>query len=113
MLCSAANVSYILTVSNRKYTPTITQEQQVEGDRRIKVYQDWFYTHVMPPAEDGYSSSIMALPWTTGKPEYRDTYKSGPQRFTGEKFYFYNIGTYGNCPEYILPGMMRPILGLT
>lgn len=68
------------------------------------MYHDWFYQHIMPPAEDGHSSSVMALPWTTGKPDYRDTYKAGPQQFTGEGFFFYNIGPYGNCPEIIFPG---------
>ncbi|OAQ96457.1 hypothetical protein LLEC1_04447 [Akanthomyces lecanii] len=93
-----------------EYTPTVTEEQQVEGDRRIKVYRDWFYKHVMPPAEDGYSSSIMVLPWTTGKPDYRDTYKAGPQQFTGEGFFFYNVGPYGNCPELIFPVGSTPYI---
>jgi hypothetical protein len=58
----------------------------------------------MPPSEDGYSSSIMILPWTTGEPAYRDTYKSGPQKFTGEGFFFYNVGPYAQSPELIIPG---------
>ncbi|CAG9984813.1 unnamed protein product [Clonostachys byssicola] len=67
------------------------------------------YTDKMgkPPVlnpQDGYSSSIMILPWTTGEPAYRDTYKSGPQRFTGEGFFFYNVGPYAQSPELIFPG---------
>ncbi|KAJ4155348.1 hypothetical protein LMH87_000599 [Akanthomyces muscarius] len=93
-----------------EYTPTVTKEQQVEGGRRLKVYHDWFYQHIMPPAEDGHSSSVMVLPWTTGKPDYRDTYKAGPQQFTGEGFFFYNIGPYGNCPEIIFPAGSTPYI---
>ena len=59
----------------------------------------------MPPAEDGYSASIMVLPWTTGEPNYRDTYKTGPQEFTGQGFFFYNVGPYAQCPELIFPSM--------
>ena len=58
----------------------------------------------MPPAEGGYSSSIMVLPWTTGEPDYRDKYKNGPQQFTGQGFFFHNIGPYAQCPELIFPG---------
>ncbi len=58
----------------------------------------------MPPTKDGYSSSIIVLPWTNGEPNYRDTYKTGPQEFTGQGFFFYNVGPYAQCPELIFPG---------
>lgn len=87
----------------RDYTPTVTEEQQAEGVKRLKTYRDWFYEHVIPAAKDGYSSSIMVLPWTTGEPDYRDKYKDGPQEFTGQGFFFYNVGPYANCPELIFP----------
>ncbi|EHK40489.1 hypothetical protein TRIATDRAFT_296439 [Trichoderma atroviride IMI 206040] len=71
------------------------------------------YTHKMgkPPVlnpqvrfkVDGYSSSIIVLPWTDGQPVYRDEYKSGPQEFTGQGFFFYNVGPYAQCPELIFP----------
>ncbi|KAM0516399.1 hypothetical protein ACHAPE_005548 [Trichoderma viride] len=70
------------------YTPTVTAEQKAEGERLLKTYHDWFYEHIMPPARDGYSSSIIVLPWTNGEPGYRDTYKSAPQEFTGQGFFF-------------------------
>ncbi|CAH0051726.1 unnamed protein product [Clonostachys solani] len=85
------------------YTPSITAEQQELADKRLETYRKWFYEKVMPPSEDGYSSSIMILPWTTGEPVYRDTYKSGPQQFTGEGFFFYNVGPYAQSPELIFP----------
>ncbi|UKZ65400.1 uncharacterized protein TrAtP1_006593 [Trichoderma atroviride] len=85
------------------YTPTVTAEQKAEGERLLKTYHDWFYEHVMPPARDGYSSSIIVLPWTDGQPVYRDEYKSGPQEFTGQGFFFYNVGPYAQCPELIFP----------
>lgn len=57
----------------------------------------------MPLARDRYSSSIIVLPWTNGEPDYRDKYKSGPQGFTGQGFFFYNVGPYAQCPELIVP----------
>lgn len=89
----------------RDYTPTVTTEQKAEGERLLKTYYDWFYQHIIPPARDGYSSSIIVLPWTNGEPDYRDKYKSGPQEFTGQGFFFYNVGPYAQCPELIVPGM--------
>ncbi|KAI0111137.1 putative glutamyl-tRNA amidotransferase subunit A [Nemania sp. FL0031] len=85
------------------YTQTVTAEQKAEGDRLLKIYHHWFYEHIMPPTDDGYSSSIMILPWTNGEPNYRDTYKEGPQAFTGQGFFFYNIGPYAQCPELVFP----------
>jgi len=62
----------------------------------------------MPPSdEDGYSSTVMVLPWTTGNPSYRDQYREGPQEFTGFGFFFYNIGPYAEAPELIIPGKSR------
>jgi len=65
----------------------------------------------MPPAEeDGYSSTILLLPWTSGVPDYRDTYKDGPQQFTGTGFFFYNVGPYAEAPELIVPGKLACFL---
>ncbi|QYT05271.1 Amidase domain-containing protein [Trichoderma simmonsii] len=86
-----------------EYTPTVTEKQKAEGERLLKTYHDWFYEHIMPPTKDGYSSSIIVLPWTNGEPNYRDTYKKGPQEFTGQGFFFYNVGPYAQCPELIFP----------
>ncbi|KAI0536049.1 amidase signature domain-containing protein [Xylaria digitata] len=85
------------------YTQTVTAEQQAEGDKLIETYHDWFYEHIIPPADDGYSSSVIILPWTNGEPDYKDKYKEGPQEFTGHGFFFYNIGPYAQCPELIFP----------
>lgn len=93
-------------MSSSGYTPTVTSEQKAQGEDLIRVFHDWFYEHVIPPAERGYSSSIMVLPWTTGEPIYRDKYKDGPQQFTGQGFFFYNIGPYAQCPELICPGKL-------
>ncbi|OAA70660.1 hypothetical protein ISF_02634 [Cordyceps fumosorosea ARSEF 2679] len=53
------------------------EEQQPDDVRGLQAYHDWFYQYVMPPDQDGYSHAIMALPWTTGEPVYRDTHKTG------------------------------------
>ncbi|KAJ1714963.1 glutamyl-tRNA(gln) amidotransferase subunit A [Aspergillus flavus] len=66
----------------RGYLPTITDEQE---------------------KEDGFSDTLLLLPWSTGKPDYRDTYRDGPQRFTGIGFFFYNLSPYSEGPEAILP----------
>lgn len=102
-----SSVSPALTLC-RTYTPTISEEQKAEGVRQLKMYHDWFYENIMSPAsEDGYSSSILVLPWTNGEPDYRDKYRDGPQQFTGQGFFFYNIGPYAQCPELIFPGELR------
>lgn len=58
----------------------------------------------MPHSEDGCPESLMVLPWTNGEPDYRDKYRDGPQEFTGEGFFFYNVGPYANAPEIMVPG---------
>jgi hypothetical protein len=60
----------------------------------------------MPSSDnDGQSNTVMALPWTTtGEPDHRDTYRDGPQQFTGIGFFFYNVGPYAEAPELIIPG---------
>ncbi|KAK7918291.1 hypothetical protein PG985_010165 [Apiospora marii] len=86
-----------------EYTPSITAEQKREGERLLAMYHDWFYEQILAPSKDGYSSSIIILPWTNGEPDYRDKYKTGPQQFTGQGFFFYNVGPYAQCPELIFP----------
>lgn len=87
------------------YTRTVTEEQKTYGEKLLRTYHDWLYEHIMPPSADGYSASVMVLPWTNGEPDYRDTYRHGPQEFTGRGFFFYNVGPYAQCPELIVPGM--------
>ncbi len=83
----------------------MTPEQQDEAVRRLRVYQDWFYQHVMPPSDNaGHPSTVLVLPWTKGEPDYRDKYRDGPQQFTGIGFFFYNVGPYAEAPELIIPG---------
>ncbi len=84
----------------------MTADQQTEAVRRLKVYKEWFYGHVMPPAEGRDSSALMVLPWTNGEPDYRDEYHTSEQKFTGIGFFFYNVGPYAEAPELIVPGML-------
>ncbi|KAM5354323.1 hypothetical protein ACJ41O_000972 [Fusarium nematophilum] len=85
------------------YSPTVTEEQYTEGLRLLQIYHDWFFKHVMPPAENGHSSTVMILPWTAGDVLYRDAYKVGPQEFTGRGFFYYNVAPYAQCPEVVFP----------
>ena len=89
---------------NSGYLPTITDEQEKEGLKRWKIFKSWYETNILPPAIDGFSDTLLLLPWSTGKPDYRDTYRDGPQRFTGIGFFFYNLSPYSEGPEAILPG---------
>lgn len=89
---------------NSDYLPTITDQQEKEGIRRWNVFKDWYEAHILPPATDGFSDTLLLLPWSSGKPDYRDTYRVGPQRFTGIGFFSYNLSPYSEGPEAILPG---------
>jgi len=87
----------------RGYLPMITDEQEKEGLRRWNVFKSWYETNILPPAKDGFSDTLLLLPWSSGKPDYRDTYRDGPQRFTGIGFFFYNLSPYSEGPEAVLP----------
>lgn len=89
---------------NSDYLPTITDQQEKEGIRRWNVFKDWYEAHILPPATNGFSDTLLVLPWSSGKPDYRDTYRDGPQRFTGVGFLSYNLSPYSEGPEAILPG---------
>ncbi|GES66012.1 glutamyl-tRNA(gln) amidotransferase subunit A [Aspergillus terreus] len=92
----------------RDYLPTVTDEQEKEGTRRWNVFESWYTTNVLPPAQEGFSDTLLILLWSSGKPDYRDTYRDGPQRFTGIGFFFYNLSPYSGSPEAILPVGQTP-----
>ncbi|GAB1213250.1 hypothetical protein ATERTT37_002399 [Aspergillus terreus] len=89
--------------SKRGYLPTVTDEQEKAGTRRWNVFESWYTTNVLPPAQEGFSDTLLLLPWSSGKPDYRDTYRDGSQQFTGIGFFFYNLSRYSGSPEAILP----------
>lgn len=68
----------------------------------MAVSKRWFVQDVMAADLDGTSESVMVLPWTQGEPSYRDEHKQRPS-FTGHGFDFYNIATYAEAPEMIVP----------
>jgi len=70
----------------------------------MRVFADWYEQHVVPPAQDGCSDTLLVLPWSKGEPEYRDRYRESAQKFTGIGFFFYNISPYAESPELIVPG---------
>jgi len=76
---------------------------RTKGIEALAIYKDWFHKNVLPPAENGCCDKLLVLPWSTGQPNYRDTYRERP-RFTGAGFFFYNVLTYAGCPEYVVPG---------
>ncbi|CAG8176305.1 unnamed protein product [Penicillium salamii] len=94
----------------RGYLPTVTDEQEKEGVRRWNVFKAWYEVHILPPATDGFSDTLLLLPWSSGKPDYRDTYRDGPQKFTGIGFFFYNLSPYSEGPEAILPVGQTPFV---
>ncbi|CAG7977406.1 unnamed protein product [Penicillium salamii] len=95
---------------NSGYLPTVTDEQEKEGVRRWNVFKAWYEAHILPPATDGFSDTLLLLPWSSGKPDYRDTYRDGPQKFTGIGFFFYNLSPYSEGPEAILPVGQTPFV---
>ncbi|KAK2747761.1 hypothetical protein FQN57_001791 [Myotisia sp. PD_48] len=94
----------------RTYLPTITDEQEKEAVKRWKIFKSWYETNVLPPAKDGFSDTLLLLPWSSGKPDYRDTYRDGPPKFTGNGFFFYNLSPYSEGPEVVLPVGQTPIM---
>lgn len=86
-----------------EFAQTVTVDQRAEGIHRLKVYRDWFSEHVIAPSENGNSKDVLVLPWTTGEPDYRDRYRLGPQNFTGIGFFSYNVATYAESPELLIP----------
>lgn len=74
------------------------------------MFKSWYAANILPPAEDGFSDTLLLLPWSTGKPVYRDEYRDGPQRFTGIGFFFQYLAPFYEGPEAVLPGNYIPLL---
>lgn len=110
----------------RQFLPTQTKEMQRQGEKEIGIFRSWFEKHVMLTDEDGCSESMLLLPWTQGRPSYRDEYREQVllkvlvfkfadwfrrPSWTGQGWFFYFISVYAGAPEIILPGMslLNPI----
>lgn len=100
--CSLQQPTIRLTVCST-WLPTITAEQHKEGTKRWQLFKSWYETNILPPAVEGFSDTLLLLPWSKGEPDYRDRYRDGPQRFTGIGFFFYNLSPYSQGPEVVVP----------
>ncbi|KAL7924435.1 amidase signature domain-containing protein [Trichoderma austrokoningii] len=85
-----------------EFLPTQTIKGQKKGEKEVEVFRAWFEKYVLQADENGCSETILVLPWTQGKPSYRDEYGERPN-WTGEGWFFYFIAVYGGAPEVILP----------
>ena len=86
------------------WLPTVKEEERKEGHRQLALFKSWYEANILPPAVEGFSDTLLLLPWSTGKPNYRNEYRDGPQKFTGIGFFFYNLSPYSQGPEAIIPG---------
>jgi Asp-tRNA(Asn)/Glu-tRNA(Gln) amidotransferase A subunit family amidase len=92
-----------LSRSGRDYLPTVTPEQQAEAVRLMAVFGAWFYEHVMPHSEEGYCSTVLILPWTRGRPIYRERFGDKPLELIGTGLPLQNIAPFAEAPELIIP----------
>ena len=92
-----------LTDCSENFLPTLTDEQYDEGRREQQIFKHWFESQVIAPADKGCSNTIMVLPWSEGRPDYKDEHRQ-PQLFNGQGFFFYNWSPYAEALELIVPG---------
>lgn len=60
------------------WLPTVTSEMHKNGVKKIAIFQTWFEENLISPSKNGTSETLLLLPWTTGKPNYRDVYRPQP-----------------------------------
>ncbi len=58
----------------------------------------------MPTSKDGCTDTIFVVPWSTGKPDYKDKYPLSASKFTGIESFMYSLLPYAGAPEMIVPG---------
>lgn len=90
-----------------QWLPTITPDMHSQGLRELSVFKKWFEENIIPASEDGSSEGLLLLPWTTGSPDYRDTYRNKPE-WAGYGWFYYMIAPFAQSPEMILPISQTP-----
>ena len=73
--CPAQEINGLANVWYRKFFPKISASRQREGIKKLGVFKKWFEDSVVAIDEDGCTESLLLLPWTFGKPDYRDLYR--------------------------------------
>ena len=61
-----------------EWLPTITSEMHEQALKELRVFQKWFESNLIPTSKQGESEARLLIPWTTGKPDYRDVYREKP-----------------------------------
>ncbi|KAF2642198.1 hypothetical protein P280DRAFT_396785 [Massarina eburnea CBS 473.64] len=82
-----------------------------KGVELMQTFRIWYEDNVVPASVNGCSETLLVLPWSNGAPDYRDKYRESAQKFakfTGVRFFFYNISPYTQSPELILPVGQTP-----
>lgn len=85
-----------------KWLPTITSEMHGQASIQLGVFQEWFEKNFIPASKEGESQALLLIPWTTGKPDYRDIYRDKPD-WAGYGWFYYMVAPFAKAPEVILP----------
>ena len=84
------------------WLPTVTAEMHNQAINQLDIFQEWFESNIIPASKDGASEALLLIPWTTGKPDYRDTYREKPS-WAGYGWFYYMLAPFAKAPEAILP----------
>jgi len=57
------------------WAPGMTEEMREQGLEQLAVFKQWVESDILPIDSHGSSESLLLLPWTFGKPDYRDLYR--------------------------------------
>ena len=85
-----------------EWLPTVTAQKHKDAITQLAVFRRWFEKEIIPPSTDGSSGTLLLLPWSTGKPSYRDEHHDKPNR-TGQGWEHWMISIFAQAPEMIVP----------
>jgi hypothetical protein len=88
-----------LTENRRELGAQVTQEQHADMNERLLVFRQWFLEHYMKVHE---KDSILILPISTVKPDYRDAYPAARKSPSSGLRPTY-LSPYLGAPELVIP----------
>ncbi|KAH0558900.1 hypothetical protein GP486_004471 [Trichoglossum hirsutum] len=84
------------------FLQTTKKELQDRGLQEQNTYKAWFDKHIITTDEEGCSNALFLTPWSSGEPDYRDTYRERPS-WAGDGFRYWFVCPYAEAPEMIIP----------
>lgn len=84
------------------WLPTVTAAMHEQAIKQLGIFQEWFEGNIIPPSKEGESEALLLIPWTTGRPDYRDIYRDKPD-WAGYGWFYYMVAPFAKAPEAILP----------